>query len=63
MRGRAALADLVAPALARLGVRDPQVAANTLAACIEGLFVNRIVRHADTDPRPVLKVVIRGALA
>lgn len=62
LRGRAAMADRVVPALARLGARDPQVAADALAACIEGLFMDRIARHLDTDPRPVFEVVVRGAL-
>ena len=62
LRGRAAMADRVVPALARLGARDPQVAADALAACIEGLFMDRIARHRDTDPRPVFDVVVRGAL-
>jgi DNA-binding transcriptional regulator YbjK len=63
LRGRTVMAALVVPALARLGARDPQAAASALAACFEGLYMNRIARHADTDPRPVFEVVIRGALA
>ncbi len=63
MRGRAAMADLVVPALARLGARDPDAAADALAACFDGLFMNHIARHIETDPRPIFETVIRGALA
>ncbi len=63
LRGRAAMADRVVPALARLGARDPSAASDAIAACFEGLYMNRIARHVDTDPRPVFEIVIRGALA
>ncbi|MEV4313716.1 TetR family transcriptional regulator [Actinocrispum sp. NPDC049592] len=63
MRGRARMADLVVPALARLGARDPDAAAQALAACFDGLFMNRIARHVETDARPIFETVVRGALA
>lgn len=37
---------------ARLGAHDPQVAANAVMACTEGLILHRIARGDDTDPRP-----------
>lgn len=61
-RGRAAMVDLVLPALARVGAREPRVAADALAACFEGLFVQCVARNETLDPRPVLEVVMRGAL-
>lgn len=62
-RGRGAMAEPVIAAFARLGAHDPKSATDTLAACFEGLLMNRISRDLDTDPRPVFELVIRGALA
>lgn len=62
-RGRATMVDLVLPAVARVGARDPEAATNTLAACFEGLFMQRIARNENPDPRPVFEIVVRGALA
>ncbi|PFG39400.1 TetR family transcriptional regulator [Georgenia soli] len=50
-------------AMASLGARDPEVAAAGIAACFEGLLLHSIARHDDADPRPVLELVVRGALA
>jgi AcrR family transcriptional regulator len=50
-------------AMATLGARQPDVAAAGVAACFEGLLLHRIARHDDADPRPVLDLVVRGALA
>jgi AcrR family transcriptional regulator len=61
-RGRAAMEATLLPALARLGAPDPQLAADTLAACFEGLFLHDLGRHAQVDARPVLELVVHAAL-
>jgi len=50
------------PLLARLGAGHPQVSADAVAACVEGLLLHRIARHDDSDPRPALKLVVNAAL-
>ena len=50
-------------ALAGLGARNPGSAAFAIAACFEGLLLHRIARHDETDPRPTLDLVVRGALS
>ncbi|MBX0301071.1 TetR family transcriptional regulator C-terminal domain-containing protein [Cryobacterium sp. 1639] len=62
-RGRATLAAGIVTALAELGARDPRAAAETIAACFEGLLLHRIARHDNTDPRPIFATVVAGALA
>ena len=62
-RGRAAIDAMVVPTLARLGAGDPETAAAAIAACSEGLILHRIARHDDTDPRPVLELVVTAALS
>ena len=62
-RGRTTLAVGVVSALAEMGARDPEAAAQAIAACFEGLILHRIARHDYTDPRPVFEAVVRGALA
>lgn len=62
-RGRATLAAGIVTALAELGARDPRAAAETIAACFEGLLLHRIARHDTTDPRPIFATVVVGALA
>lgn len=62
-RGRAVMAEPVVAAFDRLGAPDPSAAADALAACFEGLLMNRIARDSGADPRPVFEVVVRGALA
>lgn len=59
---RATLLELTRGQLARLGAPDPDAAALALAACMEGLILHRVARHDDSDPRPVLATVVRGAL-
>ena len=61
-RGRAAMEALAVVALARLGARDPQTAAVAVAACFEGLLLHRIARHDQTDPRPIIALVVQAAL-
>jgi DNA-binding transcriptional regulator YbjK len=61
-RGRAAMEALGVVALARLGARDPQTAAAAMAACFEGLILHRIARHDQTDPRPIISLVVQAAL-
>lgn len=60
-RGRATLVGGVAGALAEMGASDPDAAAQSIAACMEGLMLHRIARHDFSDPRPVLETVVRGA--
>lgn len=59
---RVAMESSVVLALARLGAHDPQVAANAVMACAEGLILHRIARGDDTDPRPTFDLVVRAAL-
>lgn len=62
-RGRVTLAAGIVTALAELGARDPQAAAEAIAACFEGLLLHRIARHDNTDARPIFTTVVAGALA
>jgi DNA-binding transcriptional regulator YbjK len=62
-RGRAALGEGIVTALAEIGARDPQAAAETIAACFEGLILHRIARHDTTDARPIFATIVAGALA
>lgn len=62
-RAREGMEAIGVLSLARLGARNPQAAAEAVAACFEGLVLHRIARHDMTDPRPILEVVVRGALA
>lgn len=62
-RGRAAMESSVVAVMTRLGASDPVVAAATVMACLEGLILHRVVRHDDADPRPVIELVVRSALA
>lgn len=61
-RGRATLGEGIVATLAEMGARDPQAAAETIAACFEGLLLHRIARHDSTDPRPIFETVVAGAL-
>jgi hypothetical protein len=61
--GRAAMESWFVPAVAHLGARDPQVAAQTIIACFEGLVLHRIARHDETDPRPSFDLVVGAALS
>ena len=62
-RGRAAMEAMGVVALARLGARDPQTAAVAMASCFEGLMLHRIARDDQTDPRPIIALVVQAALA
>jgi hypothetical protein len=62
-RGRGAMEALGVVALARLGARDPQTATAAMAACFEGLLLHRIARHDQTDPRPIITLIVQAALA
>jgi AcrR family transcriptional regulator len=61
-RGRGALGSGIVAALADMGARDPEGAAEAIASCFEGLLLHRIARHVESDPRPVFEAVIYGAL-
>jgi AcrR family transcriptional regulator len=62
-RGRAAMVEQIVPTLDRIGARDPEVAARTIASCFEGLILHDVARGDRSDPEPVLRLVVRGALA
>lgn len=62
-RGRAAMESSVIVVMTRLGAPAPAVAAAALMACLEGLILHRVVRHDDSDPRPVIELVVNAALA
>jgi len=62
-RGRTAMESSMIAALEQLGATDPTTSAATLMACAEGLILHRIVRHDDSDPRPVFDLVVRAALS
>jgi DNA-binding transcriptional regulator YbjK len=47
--------------LGAFGVADPATAAVTMAAVYEGMLLHAIARGDDTDPRPMLDLVIRAA--
>lgn len=61
-RGRGAMAGFLEPVLQGLGARDPKVAAATLMACAEGVILHRVARGDETDVRPLIELVTRGAL-
>jgi AcrR family transcriptional regulator len=60
--GRASFERLVMPSLVALGAPDPQALMDALASAIEGMYLHRIARHADIDPEPVIRLVLRGGL-
>lgn len=60
--GRRAMESRVVPALARLGAPDPKAGTELIAACMEGLFLHRLARHADPDARGVIGRAVRAAL-
>ncbi|SDJ55405.1 transcriptional regulator, TetR family [Lentzea albidocapillata subsp. violacea] len=63
LRGRATMASMLVPALAGLGARDPLAASDTLGACVQGLFLQQFARGEAIDPRPLVEIIVRGALA
>ena len=62
-RGRTAMESSVIAVMTRLGAPDPAVAAAALMACVEGLILHRVVRHDNSDPRPIIELVVNAALA
>ncbi len=63
LSGRAVMTGMLVPALARLGARDPVAASDTIGACFQGVFLQRFARGEEIDPRPLLEIIVRGALA
>ncbi|MET8762376.1 TetR family transcriptional regulator [Lentzea sp. NPDC004782] len=63
LRGRAAMTSMLVPALASLGVRDPLAASDAIGMCVQGLFLQQFARDEAIDPRPLLEIIVRGALA
>lgn len=61
--GRAAMEQAIRPALVGLGAPDPDALLAALAAAFEGMFLHRIARHAEIDPRPVFEIIVRGGLS
>jgi AcrR family transcriptional regulator len=61
--GRRTVIDALGPTLERLGARDPELAGQTLAACMQGLFLQELGGIDEPDPRPVLDLVVRAAVA
>ncbi|WP_109211104.1 MULTISPECIES: TetR/AcrR family transcriptional regulator [Microbacterium] len=59
-RGRGALVGGAAAALTEMGASNPDAAAQSLAATMEGLILHRIARHDFSDPRPILELVVAG---
>ncbi len=61
-RGRTAMEEYLLATLTRFGAPNPVVAAHTLMACAEGIILHRIARHDDSDPRPLIQLVVTAAL-
>ncbi|GAA1479910.1 TetR family transcriptional regulator [Gordonia sinesedis] len=61
-RGRAALETIVVPAFAAAGAPNPELAAQTVMATMEGLILHRVVRGDPSDATPVIDLVVRAAL-
>lgn len=62
VRGRDVMRSWSVSLLARLGTPNPQVAAEAVMACCEGILLHRIARGDDTDPRPALALVVHSAV-
>ncbi len=62
LRGRTEMETTMIVVLERLGASNPPAGAAALMATLEGLILHRIVRHDDSDPGPVLELVVRAAL-
>jgi AcrR family transcriptional regulator len=60
-RGRRTMIDALIPALVGLEAPDPELAAQTLAACFQGLFLQDLVAD-DLDVRGIIGLVVRAAL-
>jgi DNA-binding transcriptional regulator YbjK len=61
-QGRRTMEEMIRPALVRLGAPDPQALLDAVAAAFEGMYLHRIARHADIDPLPVFRLILRGGL-
>lgn len=62
-RDRRAYVATVVAMLEHLGAPDPGAGAEALMALCEGIILHRVARHDESDPRPVIAVAVRGALA
>jgi AcrR family transcriptional regulator len=60
--GRRTVIDALGPALERLGCPDPALAGRALAACMQGLFLAELSGIETVDARPVIELVVRGAI-
>ena len=60
--GRTVMERTIMPTLIALGAPEPRALMDALAAAFEGMFLHRIARHADLDPKPVFDIVLRGGL-
>ena len=60
--GRRTVIDALGPTLVKLGAPDPTLAGQTLAACIQGLFLQELAGIDDHDPGPVINLVVRAAV-
>ena len=61
-QARSVMEGSVVATMARLGAPDAHAAGLALMACCEGIILHRIARHDDTDPRPLLQIVVNAAL-
>ncbi|GAB3246391.1 TetR/AcrR family transcriptional regulator [Nocardioides dilutus] len=61
--GRRTVIDTLGPTLERLGAPDPQLAGQAIAACLQGLFLRELGGIDELDPRPVIDLVVRAAVA
>jgi DNA-binding transcriptional regulator YbjK len=62
-QGRARMMAAILPELAALGAPDPRLAAETISACIEGLYLQQLALHSDVPARAAIAVVVRAVLA
>jgi len=60
--GRTAMERAMLPTLIALGAAEPRALIAALASAFEGMFLHRIARHADLDPKPVFDIILRGGL-
>jgi AcrR family transcriptional regulator len=60
--GRRTIIDALRPVLERLGAPDPELAGQTLAACMQGLFLQELGGIDRLDARAVIDVVVRGCV-
>jgi hypothetical protein len=60
--GRTAMEGAIMPTLIALGAPEPRALMAALAAAFEGMFLHRIARHADLDPKSVFDIILRGGL-